>query len=136
MLTRALQDEDSAVRILAVRTLGRLGGTGHFLAVKAQVEARDFETRSAEEIEAFLVAYGALGGDKSVEALNKMWKRRMFGSRPLTIRVAAVAALGAVGGATAEKALAEAAKSGEPPLQRAATKAMGEAQAKAKEPES
>jgi HEAT repeat protein len=132
LLVRAILDEDSAVRTLAVRGLARQGTKGQFPAVQAQVESRDFETRSSEEVEAFLVAYGALGGDRTVETLNKMWKRKVFGTRPLALRVAAVTALGAVGSPEARRVLTEAAESNEPQLQRAAARALGEAQTRAK----
>jgi hypothetical protein len=132
LLVRAIQDEDSGVRILAARGLARQGGSGQFLAVQAQVESREFETRSSEEAEAFLVAYAALGGETTVEALNKIWKRKMFSTSPLPLRLAAVIALGAAGGAKAQQGLAEAMESGEPQIQRAAARAMGEAQALAK----
>jgi HEAT repeat protein len=117
---------------LAVRGLARQGTKGQFPAVQAQVESRDFETRSSEEVEAFLVAYGALGGDRTVETLNKMWKRKVFGTRPLALRVAAVTALGAVGSPEARRVLTEAAESNEPQLQRAAARALGEARTRAK----
>ncbi len=131
LLARAIQDEDTAVRTLAVRGLTRRGAGSQFPAVKAQVEARDFETRSAEELEAFLVAYGTLGGETTVDALRKMWKRKVFGSRPMALRVAAVVATGAVGGPDAERALSEAAGSGEPQIGRAAARAMSGAQTRA-----
>jgi len=131
-LVRAIQDEDSAVRTLAVRGLARQGNMGQFQAVQQQVESRDFETRSPEEVEAFLFAYAALGGERTVEALNKIWKRRMFGSRPLSLRVAAVAALGALGSADARRALSEAMDSGDPHLQRAAARALGASQSRPK----
>jgi len=128
LLARALEDDDSAVRILAARALTRLGATSQYAAIQAQVASRDFETRSAEEVEAILVAFGSLGGESSLEVLNKMWKRRIFGTRPLHLRLGAVAGLGAVGGSAAVKSLADAMKSNELQLQRAAAKAMSEAQ--------
>jgi HEAT repeat protein len=128
LLVKALQDDDSSVRILAVRSLWRRGAKGQFPAIQARVESRDFETRPPEELEAFLVAFASLGGDKAVPALNKFWRRRRFGSRPTPLRVAAVQALGAVGSPEARQALEEAAKSGDAPLQRAATRALSEAQ--------
>ena len=98
--------------------------------MQVQIEARDFETRSAEEVAAFLVAYAALGGERTLEVLNRMWKRRVFGTRPLPLRLAAVVALGAVGGPEAAGALAEAMQSGETQVQRAAARALGESQAR------
>ena len=132
LLARALQDEDSAVRTLAVRGLARQGHRGHFPVVQATVEARDFESRPQEEVEAFLLAFAGLGGDKTVDTLNKMWKRRMFGTRPLPLRLAAVQALGAVGSPEANRALAEAVECGETQLQRAAARALAEMQARTK----
>jgi hypothetical protein len=131
LLVRAIGDEDSAVRTLAVRGLARLGSKGQFPAVQAQAESRDFETRSPEEMEAFLIAYAALGGDRALETLNRMWKRRVFGTRPLPLRLAAVTALGAVGSAGARRALTEAMAGGEPQLQRVAARALGEVQSRA-----
>jgi hypothetical protein len=132
LLVRAIQDEDSGVRILAARGLARQGNAGQFLAVEAQVESREFESRSSEEAEAFLVAYAALGGENTVEALNKIWKRKMFSTSSLSLRLAAVMALGVAGGPKARKALAEAMDSGEPQIRRAAVRAIGEAQTQAK----
>jgi hypothetical protein len=127
LLVRALQDEDGSVRILAVRSLGRRGARGQFPAVAAQVESRDFETRSPEEVEAFLTTFAVLGGDKAVEVLNRFWKKRVFGTRPMPLRLAAIQALGAVSSPEAKRALGEAARSGEPQLQRAAARAVIEA---------
>ena len=133
LLVRAILDEDSAVRTLAVRGLARQGTKSQFAAVQAQVESRDFETRTPEEVEAFLVAYAALGKDRTVQPLNKIWKHKVFGTRPLPLRIAAVTALGAVGSAEARRALTEAAESSEPQLQRAAVRALGEARTRAKD---
>lgn len=133
LLTRAIRDEDAAVRILAVRGLTRLGDDQQFPALKAQVESREFENRSAEELEAFLVAYGTLGGEKTVGALGKMWKRKMFGSRPMGLRIAALVALGEVGGPEADRALSEAMRNSDPQIQRTAARAMSELQARTKD---
>jgi HEAT repeat protein len=65
-----------------------------------------------------------------VETLNKYWKRRVFGTRPLPFRLAAIQALGAITAPEASRALAEAAQSGEVQVQRAAARAQSEAQAR------
>jgi HEAT repeat protein len=132
LLVRALQDEDSAVRTLAARGLTRQGTGGQFAAVQSQVEARDFEARSSEEVEALLVAFATLGRDQTIETLNRMWRHRMFGTRPLPLRLAAVRALGAIGSAEAGRALTEAAACGEAQLQRMAARALSELQARVK----
>jgi HEAT repeat protein len=131
-LVRALQDEDSAVRTLAVRGLARQGNKAHFPAVQAMVEARDFEDRPPEEVEAILVAFAALGGERTVEVLNRMWKHRVFGTRSLPLRLASVQALGAVGSPEASRALSEAVECGEAQLQRVAARALAEMQARAR----
>lgn len=132
LLAKALQDEDSSVRILAVRSVSRRGSRGQSPAVEAHVRSRDFDTRTPEELEAFLTAFAVLGGEHAVATLNRVWKRRMFGTRPMAVRLAAVQALGAVGSPEAKKALGEAARSSETQLQRAATRALTESGVPAK----
>jgi len=124
LLANALEDGDSTVRILAVRGVLRQGDQQYFSAVKAHVEARNFDELPPEEIEAFLTAYAALGAENTVGTLNKMWKRRFFGSRSLPVRLAAVKALGVIGTTDARRALSEAAKCGEVSLQRMAAQAL------------
>jgi HEAT repeat protein len=130
LLVKALQDKDSAVRILAARSLGRLGDAGQFPAVHAQVQSRDFESRPAEEIEAFVTALARLGGDRSVETLNRFWKRRVFGTRPLALRLAAIQALGAAASPDATRAVSDATHSGETQIQRTALRVQAEIQAR------
>jgi len=130
LLARALQDEDAAVRTLAVRSLGRHGNRGHFAAVSARVETREFETRSSEELEAFLQAFALLGGETTIDTLNKMWKRRFFGTRPLPLRLAAVQALGLIPARAARDSLGEAAKSNDAQLQKAAARALAQGQSR------
>jgi HEAT repeat protein len=132
LVVRALQDEDSAVRTLAFRSLARHGNRGQFPAVQAQVESRDLETRPSEEVEALLSAFASLGGERTIEVLNRFWKHRVFGTRPMPLRLAAVQALGAIAAPEARRALKEAAESGEVQLQRVAARVLSEAQARAK----
>ncbi len=134
LLLSALDDEDSPVRILAVRSLGRVGDARQFPLVLGRVESRDFESRPSEEIEAFLLTLALLGGQRAVGTLNKFWKHRMFGTHPMALRLVAIQALGAVRSDEATRALAEAARSNEAPIQRAAARALGEAQARARSP--
>ena len=133
LLARALQDDDSAVRTLAVRSLSRHGNRGHFAAVSAQVETREFETRSSEELEAFLQAFALLGGETTIDTLNKMWKKRFFGTRPLPLRLAAIQALGLIPARAARDALSEAARSNDAQLQKAAARALAQGQSRSGE---
>lgn len=128
-LSRALQDEDSSVRILAVRGLSRCPVRMYFKTVLEQVGAKSFDGRSSEEIQAFLDALAALGGEAAVEVLTKLWKRRVFGTRALSVRVAAVQALASLQARSARESLEEAASSGEVQIQRAAARALGEGRA-------
>lgn len=134
LLLDALDDEDSPVRILAVRSLGRVGDARQFPLVLGQVESHEFESRSPEEIEAFLLTLALLGGQRAVGTLNRFWRHRVFGTHPMALRLVAIQALGAVRSDEATKALAEAARSSEAPIQRAAARALGEAQARARSP--
>jgi len=128
--TRALRDEDSGVRTLAARGLASYGTSGQAPAVQAQVQAKDLDTRPTEEIEAILSTYVVLGGDEAVEAVNRIWKRKVFGSRPMPVRLAAVAALGAVSTPASRQALVEASSCREAQLERAAARAVSDAQAR------
>lgn len=134
LLLGALDDEDSPVRILAVRSLGRVGDARQFPLVLGRVESRDFESRPSEEIEAFLLTLALLGGQRAVGTLNRFWKHRVFGTHPMALRLVAIQALGAARSDEATRALAEAARSSEAPIQRAAARALGEAQARARSP--
>ena len=129
-LARALADSDVSVRVLAAHALSRHGNRSHLGAVQAQVESRDFQTRASEEIAAFLVAYAVLGTDASLEMLNKLWRHRLFGTKPLPLRLGAIHALGLVGSPRSREALELAAKSGEAQIQRAAARALAESRAR------
>jgi len=131
LFARALNDEDSPVRVLAAHGLGRHGSRVQVTALEALVEARDFAARPAEEISAVLRAYATLGGDATVEMLDKIWRRKIFGTRPMPVRLGAVQALGAVQTPATRQALAQAAKCGESQVQRMANRALAEARARA-----
>mgnify|MGYP001069347888 FL=1 len=92
--------------------------------LQQHVESRDLDARPSEEVNALLWAYACLGGEATVDTLNKMWKRRLFGTRSMPVRVAAVQALSAVDAPAARQALQAAAKSGEAQVQRAAARAL------------
>ncbi|MFH0915845.1 MAG: HEAT repeat domain-containing protein [bacterium] len=129
-LAKALTDEDSSVRTLAVQGLGRQGGREHEATVLARVEDRNFESLPAEEIDAFLVALAVLAQDRAVPVLDRLWRRKRLRARPAPVRLAALHALGAISASAAQSVLMEAAKSGDPQVKRAATRALYEAQAR------
>ena len=124
LLAGALGDDDSSVRTLAAHGLARHGSRGQIASLQECIDARDFDGRPSEEVTAVLWAYAGLGGEATIDTLNRMWKRRLFGNRPLPVRLAAVQALGAIGSPGARDALAEAARSGELQLQRVASRAL------------
>ena len=126
LLARALQDEDSSVRTLAVRGLSRHPARGYFSVLLEQVENRTFDGRPPEEIQAFLDVLAVMGGEAAVEVLSKLWKRRMFGTRALGVRIAAVQALALARTPSALASLQEAARSGEAQIQRVAQRALRE----------
>lgn len=128
VLAKALEDEDSSVRTLAARSLGRRGGWEQEALVRACVEGRDFYDRPAEEIEAFLVALAELGKDRAVPLLDTLWRRRLFATRPAPVRAAAIVALGIIPTPGARAVLSEAARSGDSQLRRLASRALQESQ--------
>jgi HEAT repeat protein len=130
VLAKALADQDSSVRTLAVQSLGRQGSHEHEAMVLAQVEGRDFDTRATEEIEAFLVALAVMGKERAVPVLDRLWRRRRLRVRPIAVRLAALNALGAIAASAAQTVLMEAAKSKDAQVKRAATGALQEGQAR------
>ena len=130
LFARALTDEDLSVRVLAANGLGRHGTRANVRVLETSIEARDFPTRPAEEINAILTAYANLGGETTVEILNRMWRRRVIGTRALPLRLGAVQALAAAAGPSALEALREASECGEGQIQKAAARALAEASAR------
>ena len=129
-LVKALTDEDSSVRTLAVQGLGRQGGHEHEAMLLARIEGRNFDALPAEEIEAFLVALAAVAQDRAVPVLDRLWRRKRLRARPAPVRLAALRALGAISASAAQSVLMEAAKSGDPQAKRAAARALYEAGAR------
>lgn len=123
-LPRALVDADASVRIMAARSLGRAGGPQHEPCLLARVDDRNLSNLSTEEIEALLVALATLASDRAVPVLNRLWRRRRLGGRPMAIRLAALQALGTIPSAGSQAALIEASKSGEPQVRRAASQLL------------
>ncbi len=128
VLTQAVTDEDSSVRTLAARSLGRHGRRQHEAIVLAQIEARDFDSRPPDEIEAFLIALADLAKERAVPVLDRLWRRKRFIARPTPVRIAALKALGTIPGPSARAALLEAAKSGEAQIKKTASRVLQEAQ--------
>jgi hypothetical protein len=124
LLARALSDGDASVRTLAAYGLARHGNRGQIAAVQVHVESRDLGARPSEEIAALLWAYASLGGEATVDVLNKLWRRRLIGTQPLPVRLAAIQALGAIDSPAAREALSVAARSGEAQLARAAARVL------------
>jgi len=130
LLARSLSDEDTSVRVLAVSGVARIGGPAHEAMVLAQIKSRDFEARPPDEISAFLSAYAALGGERAVPLLDRLWRSKLFDSHAPSVRIGAVRALGSISGPLAQSALREAAKSGGAQVERAAERALQEALAR------
>ncbi len=130
LFTRALADDDLSVRVLAAGGLGRHGTRVNAHALESQIESRDFSTRPAEEINAVLAAYASLGGETTVEVLNRIWRRKVIGTKSLPLRLGALQALSVVATPSALQALEEACDCGEAQLQKAAARALGEARAR------
>ena len=133
-LARALEDPDPTMRILGARGVAQFGGREQEEVVAAQVLGRDFETRSPEEIEAMLLAYARLAGERAVPFLDRFWRRRLLRPRPVALRLAAVQALGMISGAGARGSLTDASKSGDGAIRRAANRALENMRALQRDP--
>lgn len=130
LLARSLSDEDTSVRVLAASGIGRIGGPTQEAMVLAQIKSRDFEARSPDEISAFLNTYAALGGERAVPLLDRLWRSRLFDSHARPVRIAAVRALASIPGPLAQSALREAVRSGGAQVEREAERALQEALAR------
>ncbi len=124
LFARTLSDEESTVRTLAARVVGRDGGRDQEAALLSHIEDRGFAALPAEEVGAFLTAYASLAQERSLPVLQKLWKRRLLSARPLALRLAAVEAIGAVHSEAAHTLLITLSKSGEAQIRAAAQRAL------------
>ncbi|HZJ02278.1 MAG TPA: HEAT repeat domain-containing protein [Thermoleophilia bacterium] len=128
LLTALLDDPSPAVRVVAVRQLGRLRSAEVLSRLLLQVRARDFNTRSEREIDAFLDTLGQLGDDSAVPLLDELWRgRSFFRSRPLHVRLFALRALSQIGTVSARKSLSRALRSSDNAVRRQAKRGLWEA---------
>jgi HEAT repeat protein len=127
LFARALGDDDTSVRVLAANGLARHGNRVNVHALETQIESRDFANRPVEEINAVLSAYASLGGEATMDVLNRIWRHRVIGTKPLPVRLGALQALGVVASPAALEALTEASNSGESQIQKTAMRALAEA---------
>jgi HEAT repeat protein len=124
VLTRALLDSDSTVRTVAARSALRCGGPDQERALLAQVTARHFSGRPAEEIDAMLTALVDLMGERAFPTLRRFLSRVPFRSAPLSVRISAVVALGNIRGDAADGLLHDVSRCKEEPLRLAARRAL------------
>ncbi len=129
VLAALLSDPSPAVRVVAVRQLGRLRPPAEVLSrLLLQVRARDFSTRSEGEIDAFLDTLGQLGDDSAVPLLDELWRgRSFFRPKPLHLRLFALRALGQIGTASARQSLSRALRSSDNAVRRQARRGLWEA---------
>jgi HEAT repeat protein len=130
LLARSMSDGDASVRVLAASGVGRIGGPIHEAMMLAQIQGRDFETRSPAEIGAFLHSYAAIAGERAVPLLDKLWRSRLFDSHARPVRIGAIRALASIPSPLALSALRKAAKSGGAQVEREAERALQEALAR------
>jgi HEAT repeat protein len=130
LLANSLSDEDPSVRILAAGGVTRHGGPEHEVMVLAQINSKDFDTRSPDETDALLHAYAVIGRERAVPLLDRLWRSKLFDSRTPAVRSSAVKALGLIPGPAAQAALREAMKSGRGQVGRDAERALQESLAR------
>jgi HEAT repeat protein len=130
LLARSLSDEDPSVRVLAAGGVGRLGRPEHEAFLLAQINSKDFDARSPDEVNAFLDAYAARYREKAVPLLDRLWRSKLFDSHAPAVRSAAVRALGTIPGPAAQTSLREAVRSGRGQVGRDAERALQESLAR------
>lgn len=118
LLRPLLRDEDWGVRALAARVVGPEIGEPGLDTLLGHVAQPDFTSRQAGEVEAILAAVARLadagvGGSRGTDALDGLWRPRLWRKRPEAVRVQALKALAAVSGPRAEECLQAAAASRE-----------------------
>ena len=106
-LERVLDDEDSDLRIAAVRVLASGGYSAAVPRIETHLRTRELKEGPLAEKMAFFESYGALCGDAGVHFLETLLGgRRLLGKRePPEVRACAVVALGKIGTSRANEAL-------------------------------
>ena len=124
-LEHALEDEDSDVRIAAVKVLGSSGYTAAAPRIELQLRNRSVREGPLAEKMAFFESYGALCGDAGVDFLAGILNsRRFLGKREASeLRACAAVALGKVGTEAALEALQRSASDGDVIVRNAVSRA-------------
>ncbi len=125
-LERALEDEDSDVRIAAVKVLGSSGYAAAVPRIELQLRNREIREGSLAEKMAFFESYGTLCGDTGVDFLAGILNsRRFLGKREASeLRACAAVALGKIGTEPALKALQRSANDGDVIVRNAVSRAV------------
>lgn len=124
-LERALEDEDSDVRIAAVKVLGSSGYAAAVPRIELQLRNREVREGSLAEKMAFFESYGTLCGDAGVDFLAGILNsRRFLGKREAPeLRACAAVALGKIGTELALEALQRSASDGDVIVRNAVSRA-------------
>ncbi|HEX2721971.1 MAG TPA: HEAT repeat domain-containing protein [Gemmatimonadaceae bacterium] len=110
VLERALADEDTDIRIAAVKVLGSRNHRAALRGIEAHLRSRQLREGSLSEKMAFFETYGSLSGDSGVPLLADILNsRRILGAREDgEVRACAAMALGKIGTPLAMQALQKA----------------------------
>ena len=125
-VVRALDDEDTDIRIAAVRTLATRGHSIAVTRIEACIRAPAVRDGSLAEKMAFFESYGSLAGDAGVGFLSAILKPRgLFQRRePSELRACAAVALGKIGTPRAIEALQQAGSDGDLIVRNAVSRAI------------
>lgn len=125
-VVRALEDEDTDIRIAAVRTLATRGQSMAVTRIEACIRAPGVRDGSLAEKMAFFESYGLLAGDAGTGFLSAILKPRgLFQRRePSELRACAAIALGKIGTPRAIEALQQAGSDGDLIVRNAVTRAI------------
>jgi HEAT repeat protein len=106
-LDKAIEDEDSDVRVAAVKVIAANGHAPSVGRIEAQLKKKEVREAPLAEKMAFFESYGMLSGDAGIDFLDGILNSRSFlGKRESAeLRACAAVALGKIGSDTAIKAL-------------------------------
>ena len=125
-VVRALDDEDTDIRIAAVRTLATRGHSMAVARIEACIRAPAVRDGSLAEKMAFFETYGSLAGEAGVGFLSAILKPRgLFQRREASeLRACAAIALGKIGTPRALEALQTAGSDGDLIVRNAVSRAI------------
>jgi hypothetical protein len=124
LLTSALTDQSSPVRVAAAQAVGRRRHQDALPALMAAVNSPAFPSRPPDEVTAFLTAAAAIGGDTVLPAILRLSEDRLLRPMPAPVRLAALRVAADIGTPAARSGLERARRSRNREVREEATRCL------------